>query len=114
MKDLRIEKKRKQYPFDSNFVTGNFYNRGAEYRFQAKVFPEESHWGINCGHVSKLWVKNLKLDKEVFNYDRGFDIGNESMVEKGMIKDLVDFLEVYSVEIMEKLYTDPSYFNDWK
>lgn len=104
MKNLRIEKGKKYYPYASNWVVGTFENRGATYRFNAKVYPEPSIYGIKEGRVSNLWVKNLKLDKEVFNYNRGFDIGNESMCEKGMIKDLLAYLEVYAVEAMSDLW----------
>ncbi len=114
MRVVKIDKSKKYYPFETNWVVGTFCNRGITYRFNAKVFYEPSIWGINDGNVSKLWVKNLKLDKEVFDFDRGFNIGNQSMVDKGMIKNLVDFLNLYAVEIMEKTHTDPSYFEDWE
>lgn len=107
MKDLKIEKGDRYYPYEGNWVVGTFYNRGATYKFNAKIYPEPSIYGINDGHVSKLWVKNLKLNKEVFNYDRGYDIGNELMTEKGMIKDLVDYLNVYAVEAMAALWDIP-------
>ena len=106
MKELKLEKGKKYYPYDSNWVVGTFYNRGATYRFNAKIFYEPSHWGINCGRVSKLWVKNLKLDKEVFDYDRDLLKGTEAMIEKGMIRDLIEFLEGYAISACVEMHSN--------
>lgn len=40
--------------------------------YTAKVYDEPSDFGINCGRISKL---TLKQDgKFVYNYDRGLDL----------------------------------------
>lgn len=48
--------------------TGIIY--GASY--EAKVFDEGSHFGINGGRISKLHV--IKDGTCIINYDRGWDI----------------------------------------
>lgn len=45
------------------------------YKWQAKVYDEPSHYGIDGGRVSKLSICNA--DKTcVYNYDRGLDFDN--------------------------------------
>ena len=97
MKNLKIVKGANYYPY-TNGVHGTFVVRGTNYSFSAKIYNEPSHWGINCGRVSKLWVTNKKLDKLVFEYDRILCIGTEKQIEKGMVHDLIVFFENNAVE----------------
>lgn len=80
---------------ESNWIKGSFEYRKIPYTFDAKVFNEDSQWGINRGKVSKLWVRNKSTKKEVFLFDRGFVVGTQRQVERGMIKALIDYLTEY-------------------
>lgn len=40
--------------------------------YSMKVFEEPSEYGINCGRISKLTLKNN--NKVIANYDRGWDV----------------------------------------
>lgn len=103
MKDLKIKKGGNYYPNTPGFY-GTYVSRGAEYKFDGKLFYEPSHWGINCGRVSELNVTNKKTDKIVFMYDRILIKGTEKQMESGMIHDLVESLEVYAVEAWESMF----------
>ena len=57
---------------------GCFELNGSLFRWQAKVYPTGSQFGIDGGRISKLWVCQLppgevRYWKEVANYDRGWD-----------------------------------------
>jgi len=41
----------------------------------AKVFDEGSVYGIDEGRISKLSISS-KVDKQVYNYDRGLEFSN--------------------------------------
>lgn len=47
-----------------------------DYKYQAKVYDKGSHFGINNGRVSKLWIYNVKTGEVLYNYDRGLDFDN--------------------------------------
>ena len=94
MLDIKLKKNKDMYP-NSNWVVGNYVYRKKNYLFNAKVYELPSIYGINNGNISKLWVKNLDIKKEVFSYDRGLEIGKESQIESGMIKELIDWLQMY-------------------
>lgn len=80
------------YP-NSDWVEGRFYNRGRNYRFQAKVNAKNSEvYGICGGRFIKFWVQNTDNGKVVLDYDRGYGVGNESMVSKGYIKELMTLI----------------------
>ncbi len=61
-----------------NWVSGTV----GDYRFNAKLFDEDSTFGINNGRVSKLsiWNEDIRQKEQNFfagcivNYDRGWDI----------------------------------------
>lgn len=104
MKDLKIKKGERYYPYGNSGVVGTFVNRGITYRFNAIVMYEAYFRCINSGHVYKLWVTNEKTDKIVFEYENIQIIrGTEAMTQKGMIKELVDYLDVYAVETWEAM-----------
>lgn len=44
-----------------------------KYKVQLKHFSKKSENGIDKGKVSKLWMKDIKSNKEVINFDRGWD-----------------------------------------
>jgi hypothetical protein len=98
MIEVQFKKGSDLYP-NSNWVDGKFCNRGRNYRFQAKIFPNPSEeYGIDGGHVSKLWVKNLDNGKVVADFDRGYGIGAPELYRKGYIKELLDCLTRYAIE----------------
>lgn len=59
-----------EFKKDSNWVHGKIEN----YDFEAKLFDEDSIFGINKGRVSKLHVWDKKTNKDIITYDRGWDI----------------------------------------
>ena len=98
MQNLKFVDKDKNVPDAPHWVVGTYENRGMMYTFNAKVYASNSKFGINGGHVSKLWIKNEKLNKVVFNYDRGYDIGDRSKLKNGMLKELMEFLETFAIK----------------
>jgi hypothetical protein len=44
-----------------------------KYKVQIKHFQEKSEHGINKGKISKFWMKDTKANKEIINFDRGWD-----------------------------------------
>ena len=63
----------------SKIVYGGWTNfiakiNGNLYAIEAKIFEEPSHFGIDNGKISKLWIYPPKNtgEKEI-NYDRGWD-----------------------------------------
>lgn len=44
-------------------------------KFDCRIlaFDEPSQYGIDGGKISKLWIKDLSTNKQVVNYDRGWD-----------------------------------------
>lgn len=42
------------------------------YEFEAKVYGVPSHYGIDDGCISKLYVKDVNTNTEVIGYDRGW------------------------------------------
>lgn len=91
LKNFKTVKGATKWP-NTNWIAGSYEYRGFEFYFEAKGFPEPSIWGINDGYISKLYVKNTITNKCVFNYDRGYDVGNEKSHSKGMLKDLLEEL----------------------
>ena len=56
-------------------IKGNWTTlRCGKYNVQVKHFDEPSHYGINNGRISKLWILDTKNKKEMANYDRGWDV----------------------------------------
>jgi len=70
-------------------------------RFQARVYNEGSHYGIDEGRVSKLsiWDENIRTACRNFfnactvNYDRGWDIRPQKAAYKKMLAALLEYLE---------------------
>ena len=96
MKNLKLNTGKDLYP-NSNWIVGTYQYRSEDYRFNAKINTIPSTFGINNGKILKLWVKNERTNKVVFSYDRGYDIGDESRTSYGMIKNLIDFVNNYTI-----------------
>ncbi len=64
--------------------------KSATLRGQALIFGEPSHYGINGGRVSKLWLRDTARMHTAFNYDRGDDV-NE--LDPATVAGIVEFLE---------------------
>jgi hypothetical protein len=48
---------------------------GIEYFFWAKIFEEPSHFGIvGNGKISKLTIRKVGENRDLCNFDRGWDI----------------------------------------
>ena len=61
-----------------------------KHRIQALVFGDKhSDFGINGGNISKLWIKDKALKKQVFNYDRGDD---HDEAPPGLVDSILKFL----------------------
>lgn len=46
-----------------------------DFKAVIKCFDEPSkQYGIDGGKISKLWIKNVKENEVVANYDRGWDV----------------------------------------
>jgi hypothetical protein len=98
MIEVQYKKAKDLYP-NSNWVEGKLYNRGRYYMFQAKIFPQPSEdYGIDGGHVSKLWVKSLDTGKVVADYERGYGETGAEAYRKGYLKELLDSLTQYAIE----------------
>lgn len=93
---VKLKKAKDLYP-NSNWTAGTFEYRGKQYRFEAKIYPEPSCFGINDGNVSKLYVTSGDKKRVVFSYDRGLDVGSMEMMERGMIYNLVCYLSDYAM-----------------
>lgn len=49
---------------------------GNKYKYWVKHFEEGSQFGTDDGRISKLSIKRLSDDKEVYNFDRGLDFNH--------------------------------------
>ena len=81
----------------ATFTTFNTDNNWAEgkisdYTFQAKLYDNNSPYGINKGRVSKLSIKNSKNQKTIASYDRGWDI-EPNTSDKSILNAVVTLLE---------------------
>ncbi|MCL1964934.1 MAG: hypothetical protein FWF69_07720 [Firmicutes bacterium] len=45
------------------------------YQYWAKVYETGSEHGINQGKVSKLTIRKVGETRDLYNYDRGLDVG---------------------------------------
>ena len=87
-----------EFASDTNWVSGTIGN----FNFNAKLFDNESTFGIQNGRVSKLSIWNQKtrlitgsfFDACIVNYDRGWDIEPSNQTVALTIFDAVmDLLE---------------------
>lgn len=71
--DLQIHKITRQDAGNGTWVRGTV----AGHRFEALVFPghaDDPEWELGKSRISKLWIKRLETNREVFNWDRGADV----------------------------------------
>lgn len=84
-----------EFPMDSNWVKGTVHD--GLYSFEAKLFDENSTYGIDDGKVSKLSISYgsrwTGFDNCFVNYDRGWDIEPETEEEHDVFIAVLDFLE---------------------
>ena len=59
---------------DSLYKDGRLQIAGGTFYFRMKRYDVGSQFGINGGRISKLTIRNERTNKEVVNYDRGWDI----------------------------------------
>lgn len=68
-----------------NWVTGKVNG----YYFEAKVYDEPSHYGINGGRVSKLWMRDVATREVVCAYDRGWSVRPQTPEAKEAMKEVL-------------------------
>ena len=71
--DLEITKTTRRASGAGTWVIGTTNG----HRFEALVFPEHaecSSFELGSSRISKLWIKRLSDEKEVCNFDRGWDV----------------------------------------
>lgn len=78
------------FPKDSNWVKGLI--NGGEFEFRAKLFDEDSEFGIDGGRVSKLWVANI-WGSCIMNYNGGWDINSKGKYEYDVFQAVLHYLE---------------------
>ena len=72
--------------FDRNWISGKI----GSLNFQAKVYKEDSWFGINNGNVSKLTIWP-EYGPTVTNYDRGWDIKPKNAEEEKIVDTILDY-----------------------
>ncbi len=72
--------------FGRNWLSGKIGNLN----FQAKVYKEDSRFGINNGNVSKLMVWP-EYGPIIVNYDRGWDIKPKNAEEEKIVQTILDY-----------------------
>ena len=71
--DLEILKITRQGAGNGTWVSGKIAGQG----FDALVFPDHAEipeWELGQTQISKLWIKRIESNREVFNWDRGADV----------------------------------------
>ena len=87
---------------DPTWIIGNITINNETYRVNAKVFLEDSEYGINGGPVSKLWVSDSNKDT-IINYDRGWDVEPANKELYNIILKLVqDFRKEHPYDYVEE------------
>lgn len=94
---IKLKKAKDLHPY-SNWTAGTFENRGRKYKFEAKIYPEPSIYGIDCGNVSKLWVATEDKKRILVSFDRGMVEGDRSLLYKGMVAELIKYLNDYATK----------------
>ena len=85
--DLKITKTTRRASAAGTWVIGTTNG----HRFEALVFPEHaecSSFELGSSRISKLWIKRLSDEKEVCNFDRGWDVRPTTKT----VAAIVDFL----------------------
>lgn len=73
--------------------------RNKSYAIQAKLHTDNSYQGILGGKILKLWIKRNNTNKVVFDYDRGFNVGNLESIESGVVKKIINTIETMASEM---------------
>lgn len=71
--DLQIRKITRQAAGAGKWAIGSV----AGHHFEALVFPahaDDPEFELGQSQISKLWIKRIEADREVFNWDRGADV----------------------------------------
>lgn len=53
---------------------------GGKYKYWVKHFEEGSPFGIDGGRISKLSIRKVGENRDLVNYDRGWDVKPEGEV----------------------------------
>lgn len=77
----------------NNWVKGVVFKNNEKFSFSAKVFDDESEDAIDNGRISKLTVRRSADDKEIVNFDRGWDIYPREPDLLSMLKSLIKKLK---------------------
>lgn len=83
---------------DNLWITGvitSNYGEKDKYKVDAKVYMDNSKYGINNGKISKLNVRNITEEYTAISYDRGWDIEPQKEEEIGLLGSLLVALENY-------------------
>lgn len=72
-----------------NWVGGFIFKNNVKYTFSAKIFDDDSENGIDNGRISKLTVRRAYDDKQIANFDRGWDIYPRETALLTMLKCLI-------------------------
>lgn len=101
-----------------NWLTAMTVYRNREYLIKAKVFyikgvPSNTPYGVKGGKMYKLWIKNVTEDKVIFDYDRGFNVGNKASVEKGVAGRIITELETMLSTGSIDPFRPFGYFDSW-
>ncbi len=71
--DLQITRITRQAAGTGTWISGTL----SGHRFDALVFPahaDNPEWELGQSQISKLWIKQVETNREVFNWDRGADV----------------------------------------
>jgi hypothetical protein len=82
-----MEVRLSQFSHNDNKITGTIDN----YEFQAKHYDYPSEYGIENSRTSKLDIS--KDSKIIIAYNRGWDIEPNTIEQKQMCEELVEYLE---------------------
>lgn len=85
--------------------------RQKSYAIQAKIYTENCYQAIRGGKVLKLWIKCNNTNKVIFEYDRGFNIGNLESIESGVVKKILNTIETIASEMTGTIKF--GYNKDW-
>ncbi|MCH3961044.1 MAG: hypothetical protein LKE48_02780 [Solobacterium sp.] len=75
----------------TNWKIGKTSINGNEYTYQAKVFEEPSDFGIDCGRVSILTIRDSE-GTEIISYYRGWDRMPKSAAAKKVYQHIMNII----------------------
>ncbi len=98
-RDVAVAKESKVFEISSdtrkvdNWIEGYVLQDHIKYKFTAKVFDENSKFGIDEGRISKLTVRRVSDNEEIVNFDRGWDKYPREKALLSMLKKLIKQLK---------------------